>query len=79
MQSTIYWTKDVILNGGVLYCEEDGTGYEIDDFITSDTVQDFLRPEGDYDAVAYLTNTRALGVKFDENNQAEARLDYYKR
>ena len=59
----IYWQKDVeIIHGfAVTYLEAaDGERYDLEDFMLSD---------GDYDAVAGLTNTSALALNLDPEGE----------
>tara|TARA_R110000751_G_scaffold7753_2_gene31287 strand:- start:31 stop:243 length:213 start_codon:yes stop_codon:yes gene_type:complete len=59
----IYWKKDVeIIQGfAVTYLESaDGERYDLEGFMCSD---------GDYDAVAGLTNTSALALNLDHDGE----------
>ena len=59
MESKVYWTKIV----EIIHCE-DGVYLASDDGATYD-LEDFMRSDGEYDAVAGLTNTSALAVNLD--------------
>ena len=67
METKVYWTKTVEIiridncfEDGVYLASEDGETYDLEDFIRSD---------GEYDAVAGMTNTSALAVNLDPDGE----------
>ena len=63
MKTKIYWSKTVEIihcEDGVYLASEDGETYDL---------EDFMRSDGEYDAVAGMTNTSALAVNLDPEGE----------
>lgn len=59
----IYWSKEV-----EILCGDDSLYLEATDGETYD-LEDFMRSDGDYDAVMGLTNTSALALNIDPDGE----------